>query len=270
MLVAQITDTHIMAPGSLFKGVVDTASALQRAVSALNQLDPFPEVAVLTGDLVESGRPEEYDHLRALLAPLQMPVFAIPGNHDAREPMRAAFAGEGYLPRQGFLNYVIDDYPLRIIALDTLIPGEGGGELCADRLRWLNDMLAEAPDRPSLIMMHHPPFATGIARMDQAGLSNTVAFAEIIRRQPQIERILCGHLHRAIESRFAGTVAGTAPSTAHQVALDLRPKARLRFTLEPPGYQLHYWREGFGLVTHTANLGDWPGPYPYSEKATTD
>jgi 3',5'-cyclic-AMP phosphodiesterase len=267
MLIAQITDTHILAPGTLFKGIVDTASALQRAVAALNRLDPLPEAVVLTGDLVENGQPEEYAHLRTLLAPLRMPVFAIPGNHDAREPMRQAFAGDGYLPRQGFLNYVIHDYPLLIIGLDTLIPGEGGGELCPDRLHWINDILARAPDRPSLLLMHHPPFVTGIARMDQAGLSGTVAFAGIVRGHPQIERILCGHLHRSIESRFAGTIAGTAPSTAHQVALDLRPDARLSFTLEPPGYQLHYWRDGVGLVTHTANIGDWPGPYPYSQKS---
>jgi 3',5'-cyclic-AMP phosphodiesterase len=270
MLVAQITDTHILAPGVLFKGMVDTAAALERAVSALNRLDPLPEIVVLTGDLAESGQPEEYAHLRSLLAPLRMPVFTIPGNHDAREPMRIAFAGDGYLPRQGFLNYVVDDYPLRIIGLDTLIPGEGGGELCSDRLRWLEDMLARAPDRPSLIIMHHPPFVTGIARMDQAGLSGIAPFAAVVQRYSQIERILCGHLHRAIESRFAGTVAGTAPSTAHQVALDLRPKARLSFTLEPPGYQLHFWREGVGLVTHTANFGEWAGPYPYSQRATTD
>lgn len=270
MLIAQISDPHILAPGTLFMDRVDTAAALERAVSTLNRLDPPPDLVALTGDLVEGGQPEEYEHLRSLLAPLRTPVFAIPGNHDAREPMRAAFAGEGYFPNEGFLHYVVDDYPLRIVALDTLIPGEGGGLLCADRLRWLDKTLAQASDRPSLILMHHPPFATGIARMDRAGLSGTDALAEVVRRYPQIERILCGHLHRAIESRFAGTVAGTAPSTAHQVALDLRPEARLSFTLEPPGYQLHYWRAGARLVTHTASFGDWPGPYLYSQKARTE
>ena len=104
MLIAQITDTHITKPGKLLMGLVDTASALERAVSSLNRLDPSPDATVLTGDLVESGEPEEYDHLRVLLAPLRMPVFAIPGNHDAREPMRQAFIGDGYLPAQGFLN----------------------------------------------------------------------------------------------------------------------------------------------------------------------
>lgn len=269
MLIAQITDTHITPPGKLLMGVVDTASALQRAVVTLNQLDPPPDITVLTGDLVETGAPEEYAHLRALLVPLRMPLFAIPGNHDAREPMREAFIAERYLPRQGFLDYAIEDYPVRLIALDTLVPGEGGGALCSDRLRWIDRILAEAQDRPTLVMMHHPPFVTGIRRMDQAGLADSAGFAEVIRRHPQVQRILCGHLHRPIETRFAGTVAGTAPSTAHQIVLDLRPEARLRFAFEPPGYQLHYWREGIGLVTHTAAIGDWPGPYFYSKKPAT-
>src|SRR5690349_17891993 len=152
MLIAHITDPHITAPGTLLLGIVDTASALERAVAALNRLDPSPEVAVLTGDLVESGAPEEYAHLRALLAPLRMPVLAIPGNHDAREPMRQAFSADGYLPREGFLNYVIDDYPLRIIGLDTLVPGEGGGMLCPDRLRWVDRTLSAARDRPTVVL----------------------------------------------------------------------------------------------------------------------
>jgi len=270
MLIAHITDTHIMSPGTLLMGIVDTASALERAVAALNHLDPSPDAIVFTGDLVESGAPVEYAHLRALLAPLRMPVFAIPGNHDAREPMRQAFIGDGYLPREGFLDFVIEDYPLRIIALDTLVPGEGGGALSSERLRWLDHVLSGAQDRPTLVLMHHPPFLTGIHRMDQSGFADSAAFAEIIRGHPQIERILCGHLHRAIETRFAGTVAGTAPSTAHQIVLDFRPEARLSFAFEPPGYQLHYWREGVGLVTHTAAIGDWPGPYFYSKKSAPD
>jgi Icc protein len=267
MLVAQISDTHITRPGTLLMGVVDTVAALERAVAALNRLDPAPDLAVLTGDLVEAGEPEEYEHLRSLLTPLRMPLFVIPGNHDARESVREAFRGDASFPRRGFLNYVIEDYPLRIVALDTLVPGEGGGALSADQLRWVGDVLAAAPDRPSIVMMHHPPFATGIRRMDLAGLSDSAAFAEVIRAHPQVERILCGHLHRPIETRFAGTIAGTAPSTAHQIVLDLRPEARLCFAFEPPGYQLHYWCEEIGLITHTAPIGDWPGPYRYSRKA---
>src|SRR4029079_19333694 len=136
-----------------------------------------------------------------------------------------------------------------------------GGALCADRLAWLDDALSAQPRRPTAILMHHPPFATGITYMDNSGLDGTAGLAEVVARHPQVERILCGHLHRAIDRRFAGTVAGTAPSTAHQIRLDLSGGASLRVRFEPPGYQLHLWRDG-ALVSHTAVLGDWPGPYP--------
>jgi len=270
MLIAHITDTHITPPGTFLMGIVDTASALERAVAALNRLDPSPDATVLTGDLVESGAPEEYAHLRTLLAPLRMPIFAIPGNHDAREPMRKAFIGDGYLPQQGFLAYAIEDYPLRIIGLDTLVPGEGGGALCSERLRWLDHILSAAEDRPTLVLMHHPPFLTGIRRMDQSGLADSASFAEVIRHHRQIERILCGHLHRPIESRFAGTVAGTAPSTAHQIVLDLRPEARLSFAFEPPGYQLHSGARGSGssLIQPQSAIGRGRISIPRSRRPT--
>jgi Icc protein len=266
MLIAHISDPHVVAPGGLLYGRVDTADFLARTVAALIRLDPPPDIVAITGDLVDKGEPAEYEHLRRLLAPLTVPVFVIPGNHDAREPLRAAFAGDGYLPRDGFLHYRVEDWPLRLVALDTLIPGEGGGELCAERLAWLDATLAAAPLRPTVVLMHHPPFATGIERMDRAGLRGADAFAAVIARHPQVERILCGHLHRAIDRRFAGTIAGTAPSTAHQIRLDLRAGAPLRMIFEPPGYQLHAWRDG-GLVSHTAVSGDWPGPYPLRAEA---
>ena len=273
MLIAQISDPHIVAAGKLFRGPVqgtapggerishefDTAAFLARSVAALNALVPRPDIVVLTGDLVDHGAPEEYVHLRQLLAPLQMPCFVIPGNHDGREALRQAFRTDGYLPDDGFLQYAVEDYPVRLVALDTLVEGKGGGELCQDRLRWLDRTLAAQPNRPTAVLMHHPPFATGISYMDGHGLDNAAGLAEIVARHPQIERILCGHLHRAIDRRFAGTVAGTAPSTAHQIRLNLLPDSRISFVFEPPGYQLHLWQDG-RLTTHTAVIGDWPLP----------
>src|SRR5215212_739016 len=138
-----------------------------------------------------------------------------------RGPLRQAFGGDGYFPTAGFLQYAIEEYPLRLIALDTLVEGKGGGELCHERLSWLDRTLAAQRSRPTVVLMHHPPFPTGIAYMDNHGLENAAGLAEIVARHPQVERILCGHLHRAIDRRFAGTVAGTAPSTAHQVRLNL-------------------------------------------------
>lgn len=261
MLIAQLSDPHVTAPGKLLYGRVDTVAFLARAVVAVNALDPRPDVVVLTGDLVEDGSAAEYTHLRGLLATLRMPLFVIPGNHDAREALRAAFAGDGYLPPGGFLDYTVDTYPVRIVALDTLADSGHHGQLRPEQLTWLEAALAARPECPTIVLMHHPPFATGIEFMDRYALAEAGAFAEIIGRHQQIERILCGHLHRAIDRRFAGTVAGTAPGTAHQFRLDVNPRAPLRLMFEPPGYQLHLWRDGAGLVTHTVPIGDFPGPY---------
>jgi len=263
MLIAQITDTHIKLPGRLAYKTVDTAAMLHVCVAELQQLKQRPDLILFTGDLVDLGRPEEYEHLATILAPLQQRIIAIPGNHDERGAMRAAFRAGGYLPGEGFLHFAIDDdYPFRLIGLDTLIPGEGGGELCAERLDWLDRTLGRRPGRPTLIMMHHPPFQTGIGHMDRIGLKGAARFAEIMARHPQVELILCGHLHRTIRASVGGRPALTCPSPAHQVALDLDPDAPSAFRMEPPGFMLHWWT-GAGFVSHTASIGDYPGPYPF-------
>jgi 3',5'-cyclic AMP phosphodiesterase CpdA len=101
--------------------------------------------------------------------------------------------------------------------------------------------------------------------MDRIGLANADALHAIVQRHPQVERVLCGHLHRPIQVRWAGTLASTAPSPAHQVALDLAEDAPSQFVMEPPAYQLHRWHPGTGLVSHTAYVGAFDGPYPFYE-----
>jgi len=266
MLIAQLTDTHIKTAGRLAYGRVDTSAMLADAVEALRRLDPQPDLLVITGDLVDLGSAEEYACLRAILAPLSQPLLVVPGNHDEREALRNAFADGGYLPASGFLHYAVDDYPLRIVGLDTLIPGQGGGELCAERLDWLARTLAERPAAPTLILMHHPPFVTGIGHMDRIGLQGRQAFAALLEQHPQVQRVLCGHLHRTIHAVVGGRSVLTSPSTAHQVALDLREQAPSAFRMEPPGFMLHRWADGL-LVSHVANIGDFAGPFPFFDEA---
>ncbi len=264
MLVAQITDMHIKPPGRLAYRLVDTAAFLERAVRHLNALSPRPDVVLATGDLVDAGTAAEYGLLREILTPLAIPLLPIPGNHDERGALLAGFANHPHLRQMdGFICYTVEDWPVRLVALDSVIPGEPGGEVCARRRDWLDRALGAQPHRPTLVFVHHPPFATGVGHMDAMGLREPNKLAEIVRRHPQVERVLCGHLHRNIQSRWAGTIASTAPSTAHQVTLDLRPGAGSSFTMEPPGYHLHLATPGAGVVTHTAVIGDFPGPFPF-------
>jgi 3',5'-cyclic AMP phosphodiesterase CpdA len=263
MLIAQISDMHVKAEGELLYRRIDTAGFLERAVAHVGALDPRPEVVLATGDLVDGGKPEEYAHLRRLLAPLAMPVHLIPGNHDARDVLREVFPDHTYLPPTGFLQYAIEGLPVRLIALDTLVPGKGYGELCAERLGWLEARLGES-DRPTILFMHHPPFDCGIAVFDDTRLMRgEPQLAALVRRHGNVERVMCGHVHRPIQVRWAGTMASIAPSTAHQATLDLHDKAPLSMMMEPPGLALHLWRPGTGLVTHVSYIGTYDGPSPF-------
>jgi 3',5'-cyclic AMP phosphodiesterase CpdA len=270
-LVAQLSDVHIKAAGKLSYRVVDTAGMLRACVAHLLAQRQRPDVVVFTGDLTDFGRADEYAVLRELLAPLSMPpslipIYLIPGNHDDRAAMREAFPDHAYLRQTpDFIQYAIDSHPLRIVAIDTVIPGESGGELCEARLAWLEARLAEQPRKPTLVLMHHPPFHTYIGHMDNIGLKGGEGLAAVIRRHPQVERVLCGHLHRPIDVRFAGTIASTAPSPAHQVVLDLAADAASHFVMEPPAYRMHAFAPETGVVTHTAFVGSFAGPYPFHE-----
>jgi 3',5'-cyclic AMP phosphodiesterase CpdA len=258
VLLCQISDPHIVEEGTLAYGKVDTPRHLERCVEKIRALPRRPDVVVATGDLTDNGKPGEYGLLAEILAPLDdIPIYLAVGNHDDRKELRAAFPKHAYLAGEaGFVQYVVDDFAVRIVVLDTLIPGKPGGTLCERRLHWLDRRLAES-DRPTIVAQHHPPFATGLSVMDRMGLDDPDAEAAVIARYPQVERVICGHHHRTIQARFAGTVASVCPSTAHQLFLDLVPDADIRFTFEPSAFQLHL-RDGEQLVTHTAMVEDFP------------
>ncbi len=269
MLIAQLSDLHVQPHGVLAYGVVDTNPFTERAFKAVSALDPKPDIVILSGDLTDRGTDVEYDILADLIRRhLDLPVYLIPGNHDRREGIKARL---GHLPGvtsdPKFVHYVVDDYPVRLVMLDSIVPKEGHGALCAERLDFLDRALSAAPKKPALVVLHHPPFLTGIAHMDEVTLRNPDPFEAVIRRHPQVERILCGHAHRPICVRFGGSLAQVAPSVAHQVVLDLRPNGDATFNMEPPGFLLHDWRPEGRLVSHQVYVGDFAGPYPFDGPA---
>ncbi|MBD3844348.1 phosphodiesterase [Bosea sp. SSUT16] len=260
MIIAQLSDFHARPHGNPAYGIVETNPAIERAVDEILKLEPRPDCVLVTGDLSDCGLPEEYGIVRAALRRLPMPIYVIPGNHDRRDTFAAELRPDHpYLPQAGFLHYVIDDFPVRLIGLDTVVAGEDGGEICAVREAWLAEQLAQGQGKPTVIFMHHPPFPVGVDGMDIMPCKVSSGFAELIARHPEIERVLCGHYHRPIQLRFAGTIGYVVPGTAHQVALDLRPGTENRFVMEPPALALHVWKPGLGMVSHLQPIGDY-GP----------
>jgi 3',5'-cyclic AMP phosphodiesterase CpdA len=263
-LLVQLSDLHITRPGTLISGRVDTAAALRHAVERVLAIRPRPVAVLATGDLVDAGHPAEYARLRELLQPLLdagLPLALLPGNHDERRALQAAFAGttgvhlgDADAPT---IQYALDlPGPLRLVVLDSLQSGRPEGGLDEARLAQADALLSARPDLPTLVALHHPPHASGLTVMDTMALQQGLAaFEALIAAHPQVQLVACGHLHRMTLGRIAHAPAVTAPSTAHQLALDLAPGAPLALALEPAGWLIHAWGPGLPLVTHLAMAG---------------
>jgi 3',5'-cyclic-AMP phosphodiesterase len=266
ILIAQISDLHIKAPGALAYGRVDTAKALARCVAALNEFKPRPDLVVISGDLADTPTAEEYTHLKGLLAQLELPFIGIPGNHDSRALLRAAFPEQPYAAPSGPLNQARSVAGLEVILLDSSVSEKPHGELDAPTLRWLDATLGLAPERPALLFLHHPPFRTGIWHMDRQNLLNASELAAIVSKHPRVKLIAAGHVHRATLTTFANVAATICPAPNHAVDLDLGELREPSFKVEPPAFHLHAWfaGDGFGqVVTHCVPIGAFDGPHPF-------
>jgi Icc protein len=264
--IAQISDLHIKAQGSLAYGRVDTAKALEGCIAALNEFNPAPDFVVISGDLADTPTAEEYQYLRRLLAPLKLPFAGIPGNHDSRELMRAALPSAAYAFAAGPLNQQIEVGGVDLLLLDSSVPGKPHGTLDASTLQWLDAALASSSDRPALVFLHHPPFKSGIWHMDRQNLLNAGQLAPVIQRHPRVRLIATGHVHRATLTMFAGVPTTICPASNHAVDLDLAELREPSFKVEPPAFHLHIWfpGEGFGdVVTHQVPIGSFEGPHPF-------
>ena len=255
MLIAQISDIHIRDHLGMFGELVDTSKTLEKAIKLLNALDPQPDVVLATGDLTDDGTKEQYSQFLEIIAPLNAPLLPLPGNHDDYSEFINAFSST--LPDEipkNHCSYVIDNFPVRLIALDTSLPGQHDALFSKDHELWLSQVLAQEKDKRTLIFTHFPPFETGINFMDISGLKSADRLEKIIRNNPQVKLVVAGHVHRPIQTSFASTMISVCPSTGNQLKLDLNPKNGSAVD-EPPGFQLHIWKND-RFVTHTGIIWD--------------
>lgn len=267
--IIQISDTHIVAPGKLANGVVDTAAALTQTVDTICErlaaIGPI-DLVIITGDLTDHGLAEEYAAFLNLIAPLekalQVPIVAIPGNHDHRERLRDAFSGCSWMPKAGPINVRLDLPDAVVIGLDTLVDDHAHGEISPDTQRWLAAELEGLGSKPLLLAMHHPPMPTGIALMDAQGLKNADALATLLHGLDRPCTLVAGHAHRSIASVFAGHPTIVCPGTSHAVCLALGLKPHNALMLEPGGIVLH--DVGSQITSHALPVGRFAGPFPFA------
>lgn len=262
-VIVQLSDTHLLAGGALAYGRIDTVPALHRTAAHLAALGAKVggiDALVITGDLTEHGEPEAFALIAEALKALPFPVHALPGNHDRREALRAAYPAK---PAAGPLDEVVTVGPLRLVLLDDLVEGEPWGALSSAQLDWLDATLAASAPHPTLVFLHHPPFPTGIAFMDAIGLRDPAPLEAVIRRHGHVQLVGCGHIHRTIVTRWADVPCVVAPGPAHAVALDVSDGATPSFAMEPGAVLVHRW-DGSRLVTHVSFTGDWGGPQPFA------
>lgn len=247
MIIAQISDTHILARSSTDPAGSRRAADLRRCIADINRQGA--DVVVHTGDSVHQGQAEEYAHLREILAELEAPVFLVPGNRDRRDTLRAAFDHLSHLPAgDEFLLYAVDDFPIRLVALDSVATGERKGVFCGRRRVWLEETLGQERDWPTILFIHHPPFDIPQHRYmggyrDQQDADDLAA---VVSRHSQVKHLLCGHVHCLHRESWAGATATVMPS----VAVDLRIKTATA-TDRVASYLLHTVSSGGDVVTRT-------------------
>jgi 3',5'-cyclic AMP phosphodiesterase CpdA len=234
MIIAQISDTHILAKSSGEAVGATRAENLRRCVADINRQEV--DAVVHTGDSVHHGTADEYAHLREIFTDLRAPLFFTLGNRDRSDGLRAAFSHFSYLPRDGdYLHYVIEDYPVRLIVLDSVAPGERKGVFGAERRAWLEATLAREPERRTILFIHHPPFDIADHYRDGYRRRQDAAdLAALVSPHRQVERLLCGHVHCLHHESWSGTIATTMPS----IAVDLRKGVDASFDAMPI-YLLH-------------------------------
>lgn len=256
MILAQITDLHIGFEGE--GEVCQNSEKLQSVLREINSQILKPDVLLITGDLVESGSLWAYSKLRDQLSDVDCPILWAVGNHDNRDAFANIFPEAEF--NDGFLQHAAENWPLRILTLDTLRSGYHGGYLCQTRLDWLDQKLSEKPDFPTLIAMHHPPIDTGIAWMTERDDAQWIlALRTLLKKHEQVVHITAGHIHRSIFRKFDNLTVSVCPAIAPEVSLELAPidpnfpDDRPLLNTSFPGYCLHYWN-GETLTTHSANV----------------
>jgi 3',5'-cyclic AMP phosphodiesterase CpdA len=257
MLIAQISDPHVTTEGSAIRSMIDTPARLTEAFDTCARLPRTPDVILLTGDLVNDATREEYELLAECLEHAPCPVLPIPGNHDDAALLHSTFAASSACPidlpdPSGPFHYAVDEHPVRLMAFDVTDTGNHSGLVTDDAAAWLDTTLAARPDTPTIVFMHHVPYATGAWWFDYSGVAGAERLRAVLERHLQVVRVVSGHVHRATSTQWGGLTLSSAPSTAYLSGTGIGDGPPVIVDLPAP-VQLFWWT-GDSIVASEADL----------------
>lgn len=217
MKLVWLSDLHLVSDGTKQMGR-DPVANLQLAVEEIKQHHRDAAYCVLSGDLTENGMTEEYELLAELLRPLNLPLAPMVGNHDNRENMLTALPIPAE-PMNGFVQYKLITPAGIILCLDTQIPGQEAGHLCAQRMTWIREALTDSRDLPVFVFMHHPPGPIDLPVQDADCLQNGEELLSLLSGSPNVRHLFCGHVHRPVSGNFGTLPFTTTPAIVFQAPL---------------------------------------------------
>lgn len=225
MLLAQISDTHLVAAGPRRDARL---AAFERAVNFVASLDPRPDALVHSGDLTHNARPEQYELARQVLSRLDIPLIAVPGNRDRRKPLlHVAPPPAERLDGSPFVQFALSIGPVRLIALDTIDEGSGLGSYCEDRFEELGTLLDRGRGQPTVVVLHHPPVSLpsvpGGLQFSDPDTAHRLAMT--LARDASIVGVLAGHIHRRASAALGRASLETIPSLAVDLRKGVYPRA---------------------------------------------
>ena len=265
MRILQLSDIHLRIDGQLSFGKMNTMENFRMAIDHFEGLKEKPDMYIITGDLADNGNRISYEVVKAMLERLNKPVYIVPGNHDNREDFLDIF-GEMCPVKKDispYICYSIDDYPVRVIGIETIDQGKHWGKLSEKVAVWLEEKLKEEPEKPTMVFTHHPPFTTGLTKMDEP-FGNVEEFARILKTHNNLT-LCCGHLHRGTIASWQGIRTMICPPISMLMDIDFSPEGGDAFYLADPGYLLHTYIDG-NIVSYVETIptgADYSGPHPF-------
>lgn len=227
-VIAHISDTHLVAGDDDLYGHVDADAQFSELLERLEASHTRLDALIFTGDLADTGQPDAYRKLRELVEPLADRLGAhvvwVMGNHDNRAALREHLLRES--PTMASMDRVHDIAGLRVIVLDTSVPGHHHGEIAPEQLRWLADQLADPAPFGTILAMHHPPIPCVQDLAVMVELRDQAALADVLRGT-DVRSILAGHLHHSTTATFAGIPVSVASASCYTQDL-LTPGTRGR------------------------------------------